>query len=81
MRLPFAEVEKIQEEQAGVRRELGVWFGHIKVDKIYNYLNVDGKQAVEQGAWSPERRLRIGIVIFLCLKGKENHQKEETKLS
>lgn len=37
MGLPFSEVEKIQEEQAVVKRELGVWIGHVKVDKIYNY--------------------------------------------
>lgn len=39
----------MQEEWARVKGELKVWFGHDKVDKIYNYLNGDGKQAAEHG--------------------------------
>lgn len=64
MGVPFAKVEKIQEEWAGVKRELRVWFGHDKVDKIYNYLNGDGKQAAEHGVWSPGRRSKIVTVIW-----------------
>lgn len=68
----FAKVEKMQEEWARVKGELKVWFGHDKVDKIYNYLNGDGKQAAEHGVQSPGRRPKIVIVIWELSTAKKH---------